>query len=382
MKYKLILWTISAIVVAMAILSIHREQQNLTQTTERFLGHTVLPARLLPQVRALTVRKGNQQVTISKEAGGWTVQQRAGYPANYEQLRQVLILLSNTRILDLRAVLVKDLEKLDLTPATARVLTLYGEGKRLLAEFYLGKAHPHPLNPDYANGSFMLAVQQDIRHLSPQQEVLVMVIPEKLKMLQPDPDLWLDTTFPKIAAKELRRVTLLKHEGDGLTPLWALERVSPKSPFVPSPPQEGVTVNASNLELFLQVLANFSFQTVAPRKDSESLPVQHQLLLNTWNGVEYRIEMGSPNRDRLMPVTVSITHIQNDRSEQPAHTEIIRQNKLYRHWVYLLPASVYTAIPFGRNDMLIIMKRPEKRSTPVPSEETEPELLPDAPPQL
>lgn len=120
-RQLILLFVASFIVLAVAVWVTHREQNSGASLA----GATVLPG-LSAHLNAVTqVRiRGAQgrQVTIDKGARRWRVSER-GYPANFGQLRKLLIDLGNLKVVENKTRLAKNYPVLGVQPVTAKGAT-------------------------------------------------------------------------------------------------------------------------------------------------------------------------------------------------------------------------------------------------------------------
>jgi hypothetical protein len=188
------------------------------------IGARLLPAELkLADVARLHLQDAKSQVTLVRKDDVWVVQERGGYPANFQQISDLMVKLLELKVTQSETVGASLLPRLDLVEPGkgegAGTLVEFGDAKeKPLARLVLGKIvkKKDPLNPLPAAQDGVPAGRYVL--LSSPKDTVV-VVSDPLSAADATPGKWLSKTFFKID-----RVRTLTAGPEGAAPTWKITR--------------------------------------------------------------------------------------------------------------------------------------------------------------
>lgn len=113
----------------------------------RVEGRAVLPnlARDLASVAAIEVRQGDKKLLLERAGDQWKLKDRAGYPANPEKVRALVVSLIDAQLIEPKTAAADKLKLLDLDDpagkdAKSKLVRLLDASGKTVAEVVLGKS--------------------------------------------------------------------------------------------------------------------------------------------------------------------------------------------------------------------------------------------------
>ncbi len=235
-------------------------------------------ALLLPEefssdnVYSVRLEKEGKSITLERSTNGWRVKERAGYPADYNKLRELFVALCDARAA--RELTLDDAQaaSLKLTPASGAVsVTLSGrdgkELRRLLFGQLYEKAGSAPAAADpFGMGGGMGASGRYLR-LADGRSVLVSKTFSEVDSAMPE---WLDQEFFQVSG--LKRAVLRKN---GKTEWELVEQGSPAALAPTGAVPAGKEVDTGKVDSFKSAFSWLRFSDVekasAPGKEVPEL---------------------------------------------------------------------------------------------------------------
>lgn len=223
------------------------------------------PDLLFPNLRAqandiaaIEIRSHDQSTRLEKHDAGWTVADRAGYPASFEPIKQLILELADLRPAESKTANPEHHARLgvaDPAPGSSSIrLALFTESGADAASLILGDRAPGaPRGERFAR-------------IAGQNQVWLIELPADPR---PEPDAWHSTEIMRIDRSRIARITIEQPEGPDLVLIPA---AVPGAFTIEDLPED---MQVSNPGLISQVgaaLGFVSFRNVRPASHDEALP--------------------------------------------------------------------------------------------------------------
>lgn len=281
-------------------------------------GRNLLPSFRPNDVAAIHV-KGNTEFNIVRKQGVWRVPERGDYPADYTLLRELLIKMRDLKIVQSEIIGPSQLALLELAapgkdPGSGTLLEFMDAQGKLLASLLLGKKHDRPQKdsePLGIHGFF------DGRYvLLPSNPRKVLLIPDELASVAPDPGPWLKPDFFKV--ENVKFISLLSPNP---TNSWELSRDSDSSPWVLANPKPGEVLNTGVASDAATMLAFLRFVDAFPKTATIAAGLDKPTILTVLTDhLDYTLKVGPKRPDGTHLMTVSVV------SDIPAQ-RVVGQNE-------------------------------------------------------
>ncbi|HMO66860.1 MAG TPA: DUF4340 domain-containing protein, partial [Verrucomicrobiota bacterium] len=217
-------------------------------------------------VARVVIRARDGEVTLVRSNSLWTVQERAGYPAAFTQLADLLRKLWDLRAVQSQQVGQSQWGRLDLlTPVkdgptnAATLVELRGPDDRPIRSLLLGKKQMRDSGGQF--GGFPVG-----RWLAlPERTDTVFVTSETFSEVEPKPENWLNKDFFRI--ERLTGLSLVSTNGQTA---WQLTRENESADWQLAGPQSGEELDRSKVSGFNWAFSSPSFTDVWP-KDADAV---------------------------------------------------------------------------------------------------------------
>lgn len=267
------------------------------RSTEAKIGQPLLPGLKLAEVAHIELRDARHAATLVRKDDRWVVQERAGYPASFQDISDVIIKLVELKVVQSETVGDSLLPRVSLAPPpdkpapdmkdeqaqqTGTRLEMKDAAGKTLAALTVGKVvlKKDPGNP-------LPAAQNGVpagRYVKVAGSENVAVVSDPLEKVSADPAKWLDKTFYKV-----ERVKTLAVSGEGGL-RWKIARDEEWGQW--RPVSGGATLDASNAVNAVNQLANWTFKDVAvgtPQSGSQPVNVTAE----TFDGLTYTFKIAA-----------------------------------------------------------------------------------------
>lgn len=187
------------------------------------IGARLLPEFKIADVAQVRLQDGKQQVTLARKEKSWAVQERGGYPANFQEISDLAL-----KLLELKVTQSEQVSE-TLLPRLQLVEPGKGEGAGTLVEFKDGAGKPlarlilgkkvlkkDPLNP-LPNAKDGVPAGRYVRIADAKDTVVV--VSDPLNNAGASPGRWLDNLFFKVD-----RIKTLAVGPEGAAPQWKIAR--------------------------------------------------------------------------------------------------------------------------------------------------------------
>ncbi len=187
------------------------------------IGARLLPEFKIADVAQVRLQDGRQQVTLVRKEKSWAVQERGGYPANFQEISDLALKLLELKVTQAEQVAETLLPRLQLADPEkkdgAGTLVEFKDGAgKPLARLVLGKKvmKKDPLNP-LPSAKDGVPAGRYVR-VGDAKDTIV-VVSDPLNNAEASPGRWLDKLFFKVD-----RIKTLATGPEGAAPQWKIAR--------------------------------------------------------------------------------------------------------------------------------------------------------------
>ncbi|MGA2542273.1 MAG: DUF4340 domain-containing protein [Verrucomicrobiota bacterium] len=351
------------------------------------MGRKLFPGFPLNDVATIHVKTASDLRLATKD-GTWRVRERADYPANFSEIRDLLMKMADLKISQSEPIGPSQLARMELLPpgqgtnSGTRVEFLDKQGKTLQS-LLLGKKHteqstrPSPFGGgEFADGRYLL-LSNDTKDL--------LLVSDPLESIEVNPESWLDHDFFKI--EKLQSVSLLSTNA---TNSWKLTRDTESAPWVLAGAGPAEVLDSNKVSSLAGTLSYASFVDVASNTAPAvtGLDKPQVLTLATFDHFTYDLRIGGKTPENNLYLTVAVAaEIPAQRAaakdEKPEDKQKLDkefqdntkqlQDKLAREksfgqWVYLVTPSLVDPLLRDRSQLLV----DKKEETPAAKTGAEP----------
>ena len=260
-------------------------------------------------VARVTVKGTGSELNLVKKGDDWVVQERADYPASYEQVSDLIRKLWELKTVQDVKVGPSQFQRLELVEpgkegATGTVAELKDKDGKPLAALLLGKKF---LKKSDGMGMGMPGEMPGFpagRYVVPVGATKVSLVSETLEDVDAKPERWLKKDFFKIENPKS-----IKVEGTTEPMHWTLTRENATAEWKLADAKEEEKVDTAKVSSFATMFASASFADVlAPdAKPEETGPDKPATVtIETFDKFVYVLKIGKPNGENL-PVAMTVT---------------------------------------------------------------------------
>jgi hypothetical protein len=346
---QFILLLVALVVVGGAGLVLLKHNKETWSSREARMGDKVVP-NLDPNQVATIHLKGKAEVNVEKSNGVWRVRERAGYPANYQQIKDLLIRVRDLKVVQAEPVGPSQLARIELDEpgrdSGGAALLEFNDAKgKTLVSLRVGKKHERQQEPNVPAGLHGLFDGRYIMLSSEPGKVLL--VSDELPMVVPEAGAWLNRGFFKV--ENVQSIALVSTNPANS---WKLSRETESAPWMlmDRKPGESETLDAHALSQTTEMIGFLSFVDVLPGVTGSQSGLSQPLVVNvrTFDHFAYTVKVGTRNPDGNHPMTVSVAADIPGKSESDQEVEN-RRNKLrekfvrekeLEQWVYLAEPQI------------------------------------------
>ena len=269
----------------------HQQERSRQASNVDVLGQPLLKGLIVADVASVRIAAPKSTLTLRKGDEGWTIAERAGFPADFGKVRAFLLKAIELKIGQSEPIAESDRARLDLLEPGK------GEGAGTLVEFLSSDGKPlsrllvgkkyfkrEPAQPDKeapADGRFVLL---------PDQPGTAYVVSDPLVQASTASADWIDTTG--IKAEKVK--TMQVHTADGIN--WKIERSGDNSDWKldgarPGEKLEVTRANAASYSLSLLALADVAPESTTAQDAGFDKP-SATIAATTLEGLEYHFTLG------------------------------------------------------------------------------------------
>ncbi len=256
-------------------------------------------------VARVVIKSATGELHLVKKGDEWTVQERADYPAAFEQVSDLLRKLWELKTVQEVKVGRSQFTRLELVEpgqegATGTVAELQDQEGKRLAALLLGKSHLRKAEGMPGEGGGFPAG----RYVVPLGSTKVSLVSETLDSLATKPEPWLKRDFFKI-----ENVKSVKLEGQTEPQHWTLTRDNATAEWKLADAKPDEKLDPAKASPLATAFANVSFADVLPpdaKPEDTGLDKPATLTFETFDKFTYLLKIGKPMGEN-QPLTFTVT---------------------------------------------------------------------------
>jgi hypothetical protein len=344
-KNILILLVFTLAVTVLSVMSLQTSNTNPTSANKKVFPKL---SSQLNDISEISIAKQGESLTLIKQSGGWTIQQRDNYSAKLSQIRALLIGLSNMTLLEAKtrkpANFAKlELEGIDNAGDLSTVVSLK-KSTETVATLILGKQR-------FGQGK-MKQSERFIRKPDENQTWLASadVNPEI------DASAWMESNFFEGLEKDnIKRVLISHQDGDIVE---VLKTSKEDKDFILLHMSDDSAIDS---RYTLNSLAeSWSSLTLEDVKSSASIDFSTDLLLSgtleTFDGLVFELKAKKIDNKNIISLMASTASADPDLGQKVAEW-----NKQWKPWAYVIPSYKMNSISKKMSDLVKLEETtPEK----------------------
>jgi hypothetical protein len=256
-KTFLILLVAAGVLVALSFLRFGGEKH----TGAVKMGDRLFADLPVNAVAGITIADSENRVTLVKGEKVWQVEERNGYPADFDELRDTVVKLSRLKIGRSFTGSPESLARLSLSPPSApeakaagRRITLKDQAGKILADVILGQTRE--TEDGGSGGQYLKKADADT----------VFLVDGDFRFLKTTPAQWLKKQVLDIRADGVESVVC--YSGDAPTPVYTLSRPKKGESARMTPVPPGRTADSAKIDQVLDALAPLTLDDVKTGKDN------------------------------------------------------------------------------------------------------------------
>lgn len=274
-----ILLLVAGLLVALALIRTGKD----AGTTGLKMGEKLFADLPVNQVAEVTLADARNRTTLVKGETVWQVEERSGFPADFDQLRDTVVKLSRLKIGRSFAGDSESLARLSLLPpsdpnASARGtrVTLKDASGKMLADLVLGQARSK--EDGGSGGQYLKKTDGDT----------VFLVDASFRFLKTAPTEWLRKEILNIKADAVESVTCYSDEGQ--EPVYTLVRDEKGKDAELTPIPKGRAADANRIDQVMEALAPLSLDDVQPADGPPAIASERpRLVYHLFDGREIDI---------------------------------------------------------------------------------------------
>lgn len=327
-------------VIGGAGLIIHQRGSQSWQGADQSAGQKLLPNLAVNDIAKITIQSGTNNLNLARQNNLWCVQERGGYPANFQQISDLLLKLADLKIVESDDVGPSQLGRYNLLPPgpdtnTATVITFDDANGKALGSLLLGKKHmkkPAGGGDDegWPDGRYVMVGVGNTGGGA------VDLISDSLDLVDPNPATWLNKDFLTI-----NNPSSISVQYPVTTNSWALTRTSETNDWQLANANLGERLDSSKVSGVTSPFSSASFNDVFPPSTDPAtagLTNTTTLTVKTLDGLSYTATIGSKQNGNY-PLTLAVSADVTSK----ANTNALTKAQAFEHWIYQVPD--YTVDP-------------------------------------
>jgi hypothetical protein len=252
------------------------------------LGKPLLKGLKAAEITSIQVREPEQALTLERKEAGWTIAERAGFPADLERVREFVVKAIELKVGQAEPLGAADRKRLKLDDGATRVEFRGADGKPLTT-MLVGRKYfkSEPENPDRAigDGRFVML---------PSEEKTVYIVSDPLAQASAKSADWIARTG--FAAEKIKSLEYAPAKGEG----WKLERATEEADWTFAGAKgtdkvEPTKANSAAYSLANVDLADVAGKDLKPEETGLSTPTV--LTAQTFDGLTYTLRLGALKGD-------------------------------------------------------------------------------------
>jgi len=287
----------------------------------------VLPNFPVNEVGAIGVRTADDELDLVREEGTWGVRQRDGYPADFEQVGQLLRDIYDLGIVERVPVGPSKFGRVGLIPPDseegdaekkATVLSFEDEHDQEIAALWLGKEYKLE-----EQSQFGTMDQTAGRYVKRPDGENVFLVSEGFTEVTTDPADWLSPDFFQVRkVKSIERIP-----ADDPEQGWKLVRESETGDFALVDPKKDEELDKTKVSPMKNAFSSPSFEDVIVGEDVEK-PSAVTFKVETFEGFRYVVKVSEKNEANEYLLTVNVSaDLPKKREPEEGESEEAKKEK-------------------------------------------------------
>ena len=248
------------------------------------LGKPLLKGLKAADIASIEIREPPATLTLERKDTGWTIPERAGFPADLERVREFVVKAIELKIGQAEPLGPADRKRLKLDDSATRVEFRGADGKAL-AGMLVGRKYfkTEPDNPDKAigDGRFVLL---------PGEEKTVCIVSDPLSQASARSADWISRSG--FSAEKVQSLEYAPAKGEG----WKLTRAGEDAEWTFSGARSADKIEASKANAAAYSLANVDLADVVgkdAKPEETGLATPSVLTAQTFDGLTYTLRLGA-----------------------------------------------------------------------------------------
>ena len=303
-RKQFLILLVLVVVLGAAGVFVYRQKNDSWKSGGAAIGQKLLPNFPVNDVAQITIKSGTNELVLAKRDNLWRVRQRADYPANFSQISELLVKISDLKVVQSEEMGPSQLGRLELLPPgtatnTGTSIEFKDQGGKTPGSLLLGKKHMKKTapNPQFGSEDGWPDGRYVMTGDAPQT---VAVISDPLDAVQPKPDSWLNKEF--LTVEKPRMVAVQFPQA---TNSWTLTRASETNDWQLASAKTGEKLDSSKISSVTSPFSSASFNDVAAPATG-SAASNAVLTVETFDGFSYTAKIG-PKQEDDYPVSFSVT---------------------------------------------------------------------------
>ena len=409
-KQLVILIVLGVVIGGLAISVSRRNAASYQSSGEGSAGKKLLPDFAINDVARIEIKQGTNELNLVRQDDTWTVRERYGYPANFQELKEFLQKMWDLKVVQTQQVGPSQFARLELVESdqatnSATRLDFKDKSDKTIKAVLLGKKHTRksegasPLggSDGFPDGRYVL-VQNGPKDVA--------VVSDALSEAEAKADRWLNKDFFKV--EKLKAISVTHTNA---TNSWRLTREIENGPLTLADAKPGEQLDTGKSSPVGNALSFPSFtDVVSPqaRPEETGMDVPVMAKLDTFDNFTYTVKIGRKTNDDNCYLNVNVsadlpkerTPGKDEKAEDKEKLdkefkekttkleEKLKQEKAFDKWTYLVSKWTVDPLLKERKDLLAEKKEEPKKDEPKKDEKppesgaaTPPKpLLPPLPP--
>ena len=268
------------------------------------IGAKLLPELKIADVAELRLQDAKQQATLARTEKGWVVKERDGYPANFQDISDLLIKLVELKVTQSEQVGASLLPRVELAEPGAKegagtLIEMKDAAGKPLTRLIVGKTvlKKDPMNPLPAAKDGVPAGRYV---LPPNAKDIVVVVSDPLSSVSARPGRWLSKEFIKVD-----RIRTLAVGPEGTAPGWKIARAEEWGQWRFA--GGGGALNPGAAVAAVNKLGSLGFEDVAADGKAATAGKPVVAVAETFDNLVYRVKAAKSKTGNEYLVTFTVT---------------------------------------------------------------------------
>ena len=245
-----------------------------------------VPESALNDVAQITVKQGASEVNLAKAGSIWTVKERGGYPANFNNISELVRKLWDLKVTRKVEVGPSRLAKLKLTKEDGALLDLKDDKGKSLASVTLGAQTSKEAGEDsqFGGGSF-----PNGRYVMRGDDIKTVALVSDALSVETKPEEWLSKDWFKV--EKIKAITVI---GPVATNNWKLSRETESGEWklADAKPAEALDSGKASGLNWLLATPSFTDVIIDPKPEATGFTNATTATINTFEGFTYTFKLG------------------------------------------------------------------------------------------